>query len=304
MSKRTIHIILISLCFYSCNDFLETEPGTQISITEQLSTKTGVEVALRGIYVTIENLLSSLDGAVYADVQGGNLTFTPDNNQIVTVPDLIQRSYAFSDTEMESEYESWYENWYEVINQVNVILFYQDRYSFLSQNELDQLTAELLTIRAMAHYQLALYYAQNYSFTSDASHPGVVYNTSTLEPGVDFPSRLTVAQTYEQLKKDLDNALPLFTDKPALPERLDYEYFNALTARALYARIALQMNDWERARVLSTEVINTAGISLITTEEYVSQWELEDDPVSEVILEFPASRDMEGSFSFTVATAF
>ena len=302
MNKRTIYIIIISLCFYSsCNDFLEIEPGAQISITEQLSTKTGVELAVRGVYATIENLLSSLDGAIYADVQGGNITFTPNNNDVVTVPGPIERSYAFSDTEMASEYRIWYESWYGLINQVNVILSYRDRYTFLSQRELDQLTAELLTIRAMAHYQLVLYYAQNYNFTPSASHLGVVYNTNTLDPGVDFPSRLTMAQTYEQLKEDLDNALSLFTDKPVLRERLDYEYFNTLTAQALYARIALQMNDWERARRLSAQVINTAGVSLMTTEEYVSQWELENDPVSEVILEFPASRSLEGNATFTLA---
>ena len=100
MKNVATYLIILSFTFYSCDDFLNQEPGTQISINEQLSNKTGVLLAFRGVYVDIEKLLASSERAIYADVQGGNITFTPNNNKLISVPDAIEQSYIFSDGEM------------------------------------------------------------------------------------------------------------------------------------------------------------------------------------------------------------
>ena len=159
-----------------------------------------------------------------------------------------------------------------------MILSFLDSFDFLSTEEKNQLKAELLTARAMTHFEVTLYYCQNYNYTPEASHRGVVYNTEVLEPGVDFPSRITITQTYEHLKRDLDQALLLFTDQPTLPKRSEYEYFNKLTTQALYARMALQMNDWGNAIKFANEVLSTSAISLTTTDQYEIEWELDEDP--------------------------
>ena len=304
MKNLLICLIGICSCFMGCEDFLDQEPGTQVSIKEQLSSKIGVEQAFSGLYYDFEALLSSRN-ILYADVQGGNITFTPDiNDQIVTVPVDIENSYDFSDTEEASDYVGYYEELYVIINQVNVILEYFDEYSFFTGQEKSQLLAELLTLRAFAHYLVAIHYAQNYNYTADASHLGIVYNTTTLVPGADFPARLTLSETYNFIKADLDAALASYTDNTLLSTEPAYAYFNKMSTQALYARIALQMNDWEQARACSNEVITTSGIVLATTGNYVSEWELDEDPISEVILEFSAPRTSNDEISSSISAHF
>jgi hypothetical protein len=103
---------IITVCFlltlFSCDDFLNQEPDQQISINEQLSTKNGILESLIGIYRDIEAIQSDVK-LLYADVQGGNLTFTPTvSNKIISVPTVIENSYSFNDFEQASDYENYY----------------------------------------------------------------------------------------------------------------------------------------------------------------------------------------------------
>lgn len=300
MKKNILYIISICFCLNACSDFLEIEPGQQISITEQLSTKEGVLLSLNGIYRDIEALLSSRL-MIYADVQGGNISFTPSTvSYFLEVPSVIENSYDFTDQEDQSDYQGFYADFYDIINQANVLLININEFRFFTTLELNQLQAELLTIRAFAHYQIANYYAQNYNYTEDASHLGIVYNTKPIISGVDFPSRLSINDTYERIKTDLESALNNYSDTQSLFGP-NYSYFNKTTTEALYARIALQMNDWQQAFTLSNNVITFSGISLTSKENYVSDWELDEVPVSEIILEFSAPRTSEGDVSSSIS---
>ena len=287
----------------SCDDFLKIEPGEQVSINEQLSSKNGLKLALNGLYDDIESLISSSSN-IYADIQGGNITFSPTiNNKEVRVSSIVENSYNFSDTAEESDYTGLYISLYEIINQANVILAYFDTYTFLSSEEKNQLQAELVTIRAFAHYRVSVMYAQNYNFTSDASHLGIIYNTKPLLIGKDFPSRKTMNETYKLLKTDLDLALTLFTNTQFL-SGISSSLFNKITTESLYACIALQMNDWEKAFTCSNSIITTSGTELTTKDNYISEWEKEEEPVSEIILEFSAPRTSQGDVSQSISQWF
>jgi len=288
---------------YACSDFLDQEPDQQISINEQLANKEGVLMALNGIYRDLEALFSSRE-IIYADVQGGNISFTPaTNNKFIETPSVIEKSYAFSDKEDESDYANYYKELYDIINQANLILSKSEGFSFFTQDEQNQLQAELLSIRAFAHYQIAIHYAQPYHFTTEASHLGVVYNTKTLIAGVDYPSRSTLKETYNFITSDLNKALAQYTNTQILGGP-SHSYFNTTTTQALYARIALQMNDWEQALNYSDKVITTSGISLTSKENYVAEWALNEDPISEILLEFSAPRTSEGDVSSSISSHF
>ena len=300
MKKNILYILSLCFCLNACSGFLDQEPDKQISIKEQLSTKEGVLMSLNGIYRDIESLLSSRY-MIYADVQGGNITFTPSSvNHLVKIPSVIENSYGFSDQKESSDYEGLYTDLYDIINQANVLLANIDTFTFFTNQELNQLNAELLTIRGFAHYEVAIHYAQNYNYTNGASHLGIVYNTKPLISGVDFPSRLTLNETYSLLKSDLELALSLYTNSQSLTGP-SYSYFNKITTQALYARIALEMNDWQQAFDLSDSVIKTSGISLMSKDNYVANWELDEEPVSEIILEFTAPRTSEGDVSSSIS---
>ena len=133
--KRVLKYLTYLSCilFFTCSDFLVQEPDEQISITEQLAYKEGVLTALNGIYRDIEALFSSRE-VIYADVQGGNITFTPaTNDKLIETPSSIENSYEFSDRKDESNYANYYKEIYDIINQANLILSKFDNYSFFTK---------------------------------------------------------------------------------------------------------------------------------------------------------------------------
>lgn len=306
--RHLILYILIAFTFgTSCKDFLTQEPYTQISINEQFESNKGVLQAVNGLYYSLEALLSD-KLFYYADLQGGNITFSPSTtNHLVTIPANlnIENSYQFNDTELDSEFSAVYADAYKIINAANIILERVPDLSFLSEDEIHQIQAEALATRAFTHFLLTLLYAQQYGYTENASHPGIVYNTTTITAGVDYPARKTMAETYNLLKQDLNKALALFTNKQALDYGPATSYFNAITTQAVYARIANQMNDWETALYYADEVIRNSGVSLMDSANYIAEWEKPEEPVLEVILEFSAPREStSSSVSSSVGASF
>lgn len=289
----------------SCSDFLDQEPTEQRSINEQFSNKELVDQAVNGLYKDLESLLSHRY-FLYADLVGGNFTFAPDSkDNIIEVPKgAYDQVYDFDDKQEDSDYESFYEGAYDVINAANLILEHLPVMDFIGENKLNQIQAEVLVVRGFAHYMLTLLYAQNYGYTQDASHKGVVYNTKTLKAGVDYPQRETLAENWEHIQADINEALQLFTMEQALGYGPQYSYFNPNNTKALYAKMALQMNNWEKAYSFANEVISNSGVELMAKEELIAEWKKEAEPVSEVLLEFSASRDGDGAIGYSVSAYF
>lgn len=301
MTKNNLsYLIILTLLAgmsFACSDFLDEEPGSQTSITEQLSSKKGVIEALNGAYASIEANVRGERFAVYADLQGGNITFTPTlsgNSQgKITTPINIEHLYDFQDEALNSDFASFYADSYDIINQANLILEYVKLLTDASDEEKNQITAEALTMRAYAHYLLTLIYAQNFNFTPDASHLGIIYNTVTLTDGITYPARKTVKETYELIVRDLLNALSKYTGKQ-LQEGPNYSYFNTINTKAVLARVYLSQNNWQKAFDTATEVLQTSNITLTSTSNYVSDWEKQDSAISESLLEFSLPKDPEG----------
>lgn len=299
MRKAIIYIAAV-ITLGSCSDFLDVEPDLQISFDEQFSTQEGVLQIVSGIYHDTEALASSVY-QTYPDYIGGNVAFTPRvSSREVTVSNLADTSYPFEETPNDSDFTSFYGNSYDVINQVNIVLDRLDALEFLTDQQKQQLRAELLAIRAVTHYQLSLLYAQNRSFTADGSHPGIVYNSSILEVGIDFPSRSTVAENYLSMQQDLETAITLFTGSSFLDVGAEISYFNEWNTKAIYARIALQMNDWQTAVTLSNDVILNSGVSLTSQADYIIQW-LDTPALSETLLEYRAPQNSDGNTSSSIS---
>jgi hypothetical protein len=132
-----------------------------------------------------------------------------------------------------------------------------------------------------------------------------VYNTSTITAGEDYPSRLTLAESYGLMKSDMERALGLFGERQALSYGPDYSWFNSTTASALLARMALQMHDWETAYALADSLIQFSGIALMDSAAYIAEWEQPEAPVSEIVFELSAPRTSDdGSVSSSVAREY
>ncbi|WP_297089918.1 RagB/SusD family nutrient uptake outer membrane protein [uncultured Draconibacterium sp.] len=293
--KNRFYYIIMMLVLVSCSDFLDQEPSEQRSIKEQFSTEENIDQAVNGLYYQIEGVLSH-KFFIYADLIGGNFTFTPQkHDHVLEVPTAIaiDQVYDFNDKQDESDYSSFYQDMYELINAANLVLEYTQGVDFVSADKLTQIKAESLAIRAFCHYLLSLFYAQQYGYTADASHLGIVYNTHTIVAGEDYPTRETMSRTWELIQADMDEALKSFTSESALGYGPDYSWFNSFNTKALYAKMALQMNDWEKAYEYANDVILNSGVNLMPKDDYLQEWVKPAEAVSEVLLEFSAPRTAE-----------
>ncbi|WP_159018483.1 RagB/SusD family nutrient uptake outer membrane protein [Algibacter sp. L3A6] len=303
-SKYTL-IALLLTCF-NCSSFLEQEPGSQTSITELLDTTDGVVTALNGAYHDLESNVRG-NYTIYADMQAGNTTFTPtetgSNTGQITAPSNVENIYNFTDLADESNLEGFYDDSYDIINQTNLILEYVDTLTDSNDDVKNQIRAEALTIRAYAHFLLSQVYAQNYGFTADASHLGLVYSKTTLTNGITYPSRETLATTYNLIIDDLTSAINNYSNT-LLFDGPTYSYFNKVSTQALLARVYVSKYDWQNAYDLANEVILNSGKTLTPSEDYIAEWEKTDLPISEVLLEFSIPRDTGGTVGGSLSSSY
>lgn len=271
MKKLTYIIVFLSLI--SCSDFLNIEPVEQISINTQLSTKKGVLVALNGAYYDTRKTLLADAFFTYGDLLSGNITFTPRvSNGSISVPAFVDQIYHFADEKNDSDLRGFYSNSYQIINNVNLILEKIDQVSDATTEEKNQIKAECLALRAFTHFNLYKIYAQNYTYTSDGNHLGIVYNTQSLKVGIDYPARETAKRTLELMQNDIETAIPLYNSGKAIPEGFEYQFLNKNAAKSLAADIALWKNDWQNALKWSDEVIKNSGKTLTPSAEFTTNW--------------------------------
>lgn len=276
-------IILLSISIFSllsCGDFLRTEPVEKISINEQLSTKQGVLESLNGAYYQLRSTYFSEPNFVYGDLLAGNLKFTPQNSGAVTQDNSVNLIYNFEDQITASNLSYFYGDMYQIINNVNLILQYTDLLSDATAAEIKEIKAEALALRAFVHFQLYKYYSQNYTYTTDASHLGIVYNTQPLKAGVDYPKRKTAAEVFMLLENDIEQSLILFQPNHAIPAGQKKNFMSSEATKLLGAEIALWKNDWQKAYNYADDLVNTTSLTLTPASDIATQW-----AVSESIFE-------------------
>lgn len=280
--------LLFGLLTSSCSNFLEQDSGSQTSAEKLYSTQDGFYLSLNGMYDRLEEYMRLEAFATYADAVGGNITFAPaasgsSKGQLV-IPTRVEDAYNFQLDPEDFYLEYVYTDFYSVISQANTILQYLDASDLFDADEANAIRAEAIAVRALCHFELVRIFAQNYNYTSDASHLGLIYMDKVAEIGVDFPARLTVAETYDKIISDFETAIPLFGDSPVL-EGSAYSYMTQYAAEALLSKAALYANRFDLAEQYASDVIANSGKSLMTKDDYVSEWEKTDEPVSEVLFE-------------------
>ncbi len=307
---KTIYIkitfLFSSMLFLSCSDFLDQEPGTQISINEQLATRTGMLEAVTGIYSNLEEVIRLENYTVYADLQGGNLKFTPtpsgSNSGLITVPSAIENIYNFNDLALESNLENFYDNVYQIINATNLLLENLNSPADLSAQERDEIEAQMLTIRAFSHFILTQVYAQD-SALVDNETPGIVYKTNSLQDELQFLPRLSLSETYTHIISDFTAALELYTGDQLL-EGPSYSYFDEINTLALLARVHQSNQNWEQALITAKLIISNTTVELTSQENYIDSWEEPTAPISETLLELSLARTAEGLLSGSIVSTF
>lgn len=262
MKKIIKHIFLTGLLLtgFSCsNDFLELTPQQSIADDEFLTAFSDFEAAIVGGYNQLQG--SDLYGRyipLVADVMGEDVKQNASANRAKEWAEYNGASVDFIPLEFWAEL-------YETINITNRIINAEFTPSENLQSEFNQIRGEAYAIRALSYFDLTRLFAQHYTFTPNAGHPGVplVLEFNTFQK----PTRNTVAEVYDRIIDDFETAIDLMTITPN-----NAGTFSKEAAQALLSRVYLYMDEFQMAENLATEVINSGRFTLVDSANYAGQF--------------------------------
>jgi len=260
--KKILYILTIFTVFcISCSeDWLELRPTTQIVSTESIKTIKDAGYAINGIYSTFQSY--EYYGArmqYYGDVTGDDMQATGTNKR--------SSDFYMMMTNTDNIYTSLWALPHRVIRYANNILSQIDALTVKTTElaQRDDIKGQALAIRALALFDVTRVYGYTYLKDNGASLGGCVI-TGIAEPNYQ-PSRNTVGECYDQVIKDLTDAIPL------LQEKKNNGKINKWAAKSLLSRVYLYKGDNANALTQAEEAIAGAlanGYRLWTNDEYAT----------------------------------
>lgn len=246
-----------------CN-FLEVDPIGKTTIPVFFSDMEGIRAALPGAYSAVYDYYDS-EFFEYPEVAGNMVHL----NIVGTGTEMVNQYNFTSDPNDETEAVGmiWRNIFVALANINNIIQYQPDLLAKFPQNEeeLTQIMAESLFLRALAHFDLCRVYAQPYNYTSDASHLGIPVLLKTPGANDNLP-RKTVKEVYSQIISDLESSITLFNE---IPSKGAY-YISKNAAYALLSRVYLYMEDWDKTITFSTNLIEQ--IPLSKDQDYLNMY--------------------------------
>lgn len=261
----------LPLAFSSCGeDYLETSPQDSTSKADLFQSYETAQYAVNG--------LGRLMSKQYLDNQGYNGEgtvyaycgeFPGDGMQKLSYSgwqNLCKSNYNQSNNNT-NVHIAWY-YYYRIVGNANQILEnIPEEFSTESiRKEWMYIRAQALTYRSYAFLMLSQLYSRRWTDRNGESR-GIVLRLDTSKDPMPCTS---LAKTFEQIYKDLDEAIQLFeTCGKERPADVDMRWMaNADVAHAVYSRAALVKNDWQNAITHSQAA--RKGYTIMGTEEYLA----------------------------------
>lgn len=245
--KNIIPVLLMvaGLGFSSCNKQLDTFPQTSLV---EITTFDDLQSALRGAYDGFQS--NNYYGNPAASGTPSGWSALPD----LMGDDFVEAFESLGNWNVMSEMIYAADNTqaggifiqpYEVISRANNILNNLVKFeSGPNANEVMQIKAQALAIRALAHFDLMRYFAPDFDRNSSAL--GIPYITvfDPQNPFGNLPSRNTVKENYDAILKDLADALTAYNTAGDLTENPQRYYIDETVVYAIRARVNYYASQW------------------------------------------------------------
>lgn len=301
--NKYINKFLISACtvlsLSACADsFLETTPTASIATATAFATTDNVKMAVNGLAY----LMTTQHGAYSQGYCGENRIRSIYNeypsqefryNQYAPGWDVIMNGeYYTQKSTVYSNYPWVY--YYEIIADANAIICNVDGAEG-DENEKQFYKAQALTFRAYCFTKLLELYTPRWQDTNNGAVSGVVLR---LDESTGSMPLSTVAECYQQIYTDLDEAINNFTAAGLDRKATDVWLPNINVAYAVYARAALHRQDYNTALSMASKA--RVGYPLMSNADYVSGF---CKPTSEWIFGSYAG-ESENNWYWTFGTQF
>lgn len=261
----------------SCsNEWLDLKPSTSVTTDEAMKTLSDAQSALNGVYRLASAHSYYGDNLLYfgdcraEDVQariskGDGKRVSPYYEYNVKADDSFNTSLPWNQI-------------YKVIRQTNNIIHHIEDIETTDETSALRIKSEALAMRGLALYDLTRFFAMPYMYDNGASL-GVPIETE-LTDASHKPERNTVAECYNQVIKDMTDALS------GLSKEKTDGYLNYWAVKGLLSRVYLNMGKNQEAYDAAVDVIENGKsiYKLYTTTEYPTVWG--KDFQSESLFEF------------------
>ncbi|MCY1722194.1 RagB/SusD family nutrient uptake outer membrane protein [Prolixibacteraceae bacterium Z1-6] len=260
--KYILGVLVLALGLSACDNFLTEEPILQQTNEFTLSTYKGLNQATLGAYTPFFNTpWYGRNYVVSSDIRGGNAKLSPKSSGRFRT----DYQWGFSPDIAPGVWTTAYDAIARANNVINTI---DGEFSEVgvTEQDLDNLKAECLFIRAMGHFDLVRLYGQPYSYDKASLGVPVVLVTE-----IGLPERNTVEEVYAQVMADLKEAENIIGDDYVRANGNDEKGFISKEAiQALLARVYLYMEDWQNAADYATKLIDNEKFQLYTAAEYTT----------------------------------
>jgi len=252
---KIVAVVVLVFTVTSCDKELSQIPFDEFGVENAYVTAADFENAVRGAYLGLTGG-SYYGGAFLAnpDVLSDNTTLSEFGRQTKTI--IHEWRY-----DPNNGYRGLYQNAYSVIYRANLILENLESFEGDSKNNV---MGEALTLRAMAHFDVARIFAKIPTQAGDANGSlGIVYRMDT-DPNAQL-SRSTVGETYQLIVDDLEAARLLINDDNG-DSRMGKEAVSVLLSRA-YLYMGRYQDAIDAADRVSTGVADRANVSGVWTDD-------------------------------------
>lgn len=256
-------MMLVSSC---AGDYLDTAPTDSTGATDAVGTTANAMKALNGI-------AKIMTTQQYYFGQG----FCGENNIMIQYESYPSENYNYNvyasgwspifnqefHTRTNSIYDAyaWY-YYYTIAGNANTILANIDNAEG-TEEERNFIKASALTFRAYAFEKLVHYYCWRWQDSNNGASQGIVLRLDESTGGQGYA---TLAETYAQIYKDLDEAINLFEQSGIDRNASQVWMPNINVAHAVYARAALTKQDYSKA--LSEAKLARRNYPLMSNAEY------------------------------------
>lgn len=256
-------MMLVSSC---AGDYLDTAPTDSTGATDAVGTTANAMKALNGIAKIMTTQHSYFVGG-----------FAGENNIMIQYESYPSENYNYNyyasgwspifnqefHTRTNSIYDAyaWY-YYYTIAGNANTILANIDNAEG-TEAERNFVKASALTFRAYAFEKLVHYYCWRWQDSNNGASQGIVLRLDESTGGQGYA---TLAETYAQIYKDLDEAIMLFEQSGMDRNASQVWMPNINVAHAIYARAALTKQDYTKA--LTEAKLARQNYPLMSNAEY------------------------------------
>ena len=256
-------MMLVSSC---AGDYLDTAPTDSTGATDAVGTTANAMKALNGIAKIMTTQHSYFGGG-----------FAGENNIMIQYESYPSENYNYNyyasgwspifnqefHTRTNSIYDAyaWY-YYYTIAGNANTILANIDNAEG-TEAERNFVKASALTFRAYAFEKLVHYYCWRWQDSNNGASRGIVLRLDESTGGQGYA---TLAETYAQIYKDLDEAIMLFEQSGMDRNASQVWMPNINVAHAIYARAALTKQDYTKA--LTEAKLARQNYPLMSNAEY------------------------------------